>query len=123
MRHRNAGRRLSRTTAHREAMMRNMVTSLFANNRIETTLAKAKELVPLADKLVGLAKRGDLHAKRQAAYYLRNKIVCEKVFSEAGARFQDRTSGYTRIVPTRVRRGDAAAMAFVELVSPAPEKK
>lgn len=123
MRHRNAGRRLSRTTAHREAMMRNMVTSLFAYDRIETTLAKAKELVPLADKLVGLAKRGDLHAKRQAAYYLRSKTVCDKVFSEAGTRYQDRASGYARIVPTRVRRGDAAPMAFVELVSPAAVKK
>ena len=123
MRHRNSNRKLSRTSAHREAMLRNMVTSLFANNRIETTLAKAKELAPLADKVVGLAKRGDLHAKRQAAYYLRSQLVCDKVFSEAGSRYQDRGSGYTRIIPSRIRRGDAAPMALVELVSPALEGK
>ena len=119
MRHRNSNRRLSRTSAHREAMFRNMVTSLFTHDRIETTLVKAKELVPLADKVVGLAKRGDLHAKRQAAYYLRTSQVCDKVFSEAASRYQDRSSGYARIVPTRVRRGDAAPMALVELVSQA----
>lgn len=118
MRHRNSNRKLSRTSSHREAMLRNMVASLFVNDRIETTMAKAKELVPLADKVVGLAKRGDLHAKRQAAYYLRSQQVCDKVFGEAGTRFQDRTSGYTRIIPSRVRRGDAAPMALVELVSP-----
>lgn len=118
MRHRNSNRKLSRTSAHREAMLRNMVTALFSNNRIETTVAKAKELVPLADKVVGLAKRGDLHAKRQAAYYLRSQQVCDKLFSEAGTRFQDRASGYTRMMPSRIRRGDAAPMAYVELVSP-----
>jgi large subunit ribosomal protein L17 len=104
-------------------MLRNMVASLFIHGRIETTLFKAKELLPLADKVVGLAKRGDLHAKRQANYYLRSDKVCQQVFSEAKNRFQDRGSGYTRIIPTRVRRGDAAPMALVELVSPKPAAK
>jgi large subunit ribosomal protein L17 len=99
-------------------MLRNMVASLFIHGRIETTLLKAKELLPLADKVVGLAKRGDLHAKRQANYYLRSDKVCAQLFSEAKNRFQDRKSGYTRIIPTRIRRGDAAPMALVELVSP-----
>ena len=119
MRHRKANCRLSRTTSHREAMLRNMVTSLFTHNRIETTLVKAKVLVPLADKIVTLAKRGDLHAKRQATYYIRNKDICNRIFSEAQVRFQDRNSGYTRIIPSRIRRGDAAPMAIVEFVSPA----
>ena len=123
MRHRNSNRKLSRTSAHREAMLRNMVNSLFAHDRIETTVAKAKELVPLADKVVGLAKRGDLHAKRQAAYYLNSEQVLGKVFTEAASRYQDRSSGYTRIIPSRIRRGDAASMALVELVSPTAAKK
>jgi large subunit ribosomal protein L17 len=123
MRHRNSNRKLSRTSSHREAMLRNMVNSLFAHDRIETTLFKAKELLPLADKVVGLAKRGDLHAKRQAAYYLRDEKVCAKVFDEAKSRYQDRVSGYTRLIASRVRRGDAAPMALVELVSPVQAKK
>ena len=122
MRHRKSNCRLARTTSHREAMLRNMVTSLFTHNRIETTLVKAKMLVPLADKVVTLAKRGDLHAKRQAAYYIRNKDVCNRVFSEARLNFQDRNSGYTRVVPSRIRRGDAAPMAIVEFVSVAAQK-
>jgi len=124
MRHKTLSRRLSRTTSHRRAMMRNMVTSLFQHDKIETTLIKAKELRPLAEKMIGLAKRGDLHARRQAESVLRSHKVCGKLFTEAKDRYQDRSSGYLRITPTRVRRGDAAPMAMVELVSPpAAEKK
>lgn len=116
MRHRRLSRRLSRDTAHRKAMMRNLVTSLFEHERVETTQVKAKELKREADKLITLAKRGDLHARRQAESFIRSHQVCGKLFAEAG-RFQDRSGGYVRVVPTRVRRGDAAPMAIVELVS------
>lgn len=119
MRHRAVTRRLSRTTAHRKAMLRNMVTSLFLHDRIETTAVKARELAPVAEKMIGLAKRGDLHARRQAEAYIRSHKVCGKLFDEAKTRYQDRTSGYVRVVPTRIRRGDAAPMALVEIVSPA----
>ncbi len=118
MRHRKQGRRLSRTTPHRKAMMRNMVTSLFAHERIETTVAKAKELRPVAEKMITLAKQGDLHARRQAESFMRSHQVVGKLFQEAAERYQDRSGGYVRIIPTRVRRGDAAPMAIVELVSP-----
>lgn len=123
MRHKRRTRRLGRTTAHRKAMMRNMVTSLFEHERIETTLIKAKELAPVADKLITLAKRGDLHARRQAESFIRSHKVCSKLFGQAKERFQDRSSGYVRVLPSRNRRGDAAPMAIVELVSPAPEAK
>lgn len=117
MRHRAQTRRLSRDTAHRKAMLRNMVTSLFLHEKIETTAVKAKELKPLAEKMITLAKRGDLHARRQAETVIHSHQVCTKLFTEAKSRYQDRISGYVRIVPTRVRRGDAAPMALVELVS------
>ena len=121
MRHRCVNVRLSRTTAHRKAMLRNMVTSLFLHERIETTAVKAKVLKPLAEKMITLAKRGDLHARRQAEAFIRSHQVCSKLFADAQSRFTDRMSGYVRIIPTRVRRGDAAPMALVELVSPAAE--
>jgi large subunit ribosomal protein L17 len=121
MRHKRLSRRLSRTTAHRKAMMRNMVTSLFEHDRIETTWAKAKELKPVAEKMITLAKRGDLHARRQAESFIRSHKVCGKLFDDAKERYQDRTSGHVRIVATRVRRGDAAPMALVELIPPAVE--
>lgn len=123
MRHRKVNRRLSRGTSHRKAMMRNMVTSLFEHEQIETTWAKAHELKSVADKMITLAKRGDLHARRQAEGFIRSHKVCSKLFAEAQDRYQDRASGYVRVLPTRVRRGDAAPMAIVELVSPAPEGK
>lgn len=121
MRHKRLSRRLSRTTAHRKAMMRNMVTSLFEHDRIETTWAKAKELKPVAEKMITLAKRGDLHARRQAESFIRSHKVCGKLFDDAKERYQDRTSGHVRIIATRVRRGDAAPMALVELIPPAAE--
>jgi len=123
MRHQKKNKRLSRNTAHRKAMMRNMVTSLFKHEKIETTIVKAKELVPVAEKMITLAKRGDLHARRQAESFIRSHIICKKLFDEAKVRYQDRMSGYIRVIFTRVRRGDAAPMAMVELVSLALDKK
>jgi large subunit ribosomal protein L17 len=117
MRHRKAGRKLNMNTSHRAAMLRNMVTSLLAEERIETTDARAKELRRLADHMIGLAKRGDLHARRQAAAVVRDRKVVRKLFEEIAPRCQYSPSGYTRIVRTRQRAGDAAQMAMVELIS------
>ena len=116
MRHGKTGRKLGRTSAHRDAMFRNMVTSLFEHERIVTTEQKAKELRPIAEKMITLAKRGDLHARRQALSYLRSKDVVAKLFDEIQEQFADRNGGYTRIVKTGIRKGDAAAMAIIELV-------
>lgn len=116
MRHRKSGRKLGRTGSHREAMFRNMVTSLFEHERIVTTTEKAKEMRPIAEKMITLAKRGDLHARRQAYSYIRSQEVVAKLFDEIGEMFTDRNGGYTRIVKTGVRQGDAASMAILELV-------
>jgi len=116
MRHKLAGRRLGRTTSHRVAMFRNMVTSLFEHERIVTTTEKAKELRPIAEKLITLGKRGDLHARRQALSFIRSKNVVEKLFTDIKDKFADRKGGYTRILKTGTRRGDAAGMAIIELV-------
>jgi large subunit ribosomal protein L17 len=116
MRHRNSGRKLGRTTSHREAMFRNMVTSLFEHERIVTTTPKAKEARRLADKMITLAKKGDLHARRQALSFIRSKDVVAKLFDVIQLQFVDRNGGYTRIIQTGVRQGDAAAMAILELV-------
>ncbi|MEW6220128.1 MAG: 50S ribosomal protein L17 [Thermodesulfobacteriota bacterium] len=117
MRHRKDGRRLSRTTEHREAMLRNMVTSLFEHERIVTTVPKAKEARRLADHMVTLAKRGDLHARRQALAFLRSATVVAKLFDQLKDGFADRQGGYTRIIQTGTRRGDGAAMSILELVT------
>ena len=116
MRHKLAGRRLGRTTSHRVAMFRNMVTSLFEHERIVTTSEKAKELRPIAEKMITLAKRGDLHARRQALSFIRSKDVVDKLFTDIKDKFSDRKGGYTRILKTGVRKGDAASMAIIELV-------
>lgn len=116
MRHRNSGRKLGRTSSHREAMFRNMVTSLFEHERIVTTTPKAKEARRIADKMITLAKRGDLHAKRQALSYIRSKDIVAKLFDVIQLKFIGRNGGYTRIIQTGVRQGDAAAMAILELV-------
>jgi len=116
MRHRKAHRKLGRTSAHREAMFRNMVTSLFEHERIVTTVQKAKELRPIAEKMITLAKKGDLHARRQALSYIRSKDIVAKLFDEIKDQFSDRQGGYTRIIKTGVRQGDAASMAIIELV-------
>jgi len=116
MRHKISGRRLGRTTAHRMAMFRNMVTSLFEHERIVTTTEKAKELRPIAEKMITLAKRGDLHARRQALSFIRSKDVVDKLFTVIKDQFADRKGGYTRILQTGVRKGDCARMAIIELV-------
>ena len=117
MRHRKSGKRLGRTTSHKEAMFRNMVTSVFEHERIVTTTPKAKEVRKVVDKMITLAKRGDLHAKRQAFSYIRSRDVVAKLFDEISDQFSDRNGGYTRIIQTGQRRGDAAPMAILELVT------
>ena len=110
-------------------MYRNLVTSLLQHERVETTDAKAKEVRRLADRMITLGKRGDLHARRRALRVIREKDVAAKVFGELAERFKDRPGGYTRVLKTRVRTGDAAALSIVELVGPledappAPKKK
>jgi len=116
MRHNCAGRRLGRTSSHRLAMMRNMVTSLIEHERLETTSAKAKELRLEADKMITLAKKGDLHARRQALAFIRDKDVVYKLFEEIKNRYLDRNGGYTKISKLRYRLGDAAPISVIELV-------
>ncbi len=116
MRHRKASLKLNRTTSHRTAMFRNMVTSLFKHERIRTTGAKAKELRRWADHLITLAKRGDLHARRQALAIVREKQVVHRLFAEANDKFGHSAGGYTRIVKLERRAGDAAPMSLIELV-------
>ena len=116
MRHRIKGRKLGRTAAHRRATMRNMVTSLFRHGRIETTTAKAKELRPYAERLITLAKRGDLHARRLAATKVQDREVLGTLFDDIGPRFSERPGGYTRVLKLGARKGDAAEMSLIELV-------
>jgi large subunit ribosomal protein L17 len=116
MRHRKAGLKLNRTPSHRNAMFRNMVTSLFKYERIRTTGAKAKEIRRWADHLITLAKRGDLHARRQALAIVREKEVVHKLFEQADDRFGAVSGGYTRVVKLGNRPGDAAPMSLVELI-------
>jgi large subunit ribosomal protein L17 len=117
MRHRKIGIKLNRTSSHRNAMFRNMVTSLFKYNRIKTTDVKAKELRRWADKLITLAKRGDLHARRQALSIVREKAVVYKLFDEATEKYGAVNGGYTRIVKIGRRPGDAAHVSLIELIS------
>ena len=121
MRHRKSGRQLSRDTKHRWALFRNLVTSLLEHERIETTEAKAKELRIFADHMITLGKRGDLASRRRALGFLRTEAVVVKLFDQVAPRFRDRNGGYTRLIKTRRRVGDAASMAMVELVSRSPE--
>lgn len=116
MRHNNAGRRLGRTTSHREAMFRNMVTSLLNHEKITTTDAKAKEIRSVAEKMITLGKRGDLHSMRLAAAYIREKSVVTKLFSAIAPRYKDRSGGYTRIIKLGIRQGDTAPISMIELV-------
>jgi large subunit ribosomal protein L17 len=123
MRHRNAGIKIGRTSSHREAMFRNMVTSLFKHDRIRTTDVKAKELRRWADKIITLAKQGDLHSRRQALAIVREKDVVHKLFAEAADRFGSISGGYTRIVKVGNRPGDAAPVSIIELVALEKSKK
>jgi len=115
MRHRKTGRKLNRTSTHRNAMFRNMVTSLLLHEQIQTTDAKAKELRGYADRMVTLGKRGTLHARRQALSFVRSRAVVKKLFEEIAPRFENRPGGYTRVVKLGVRSGDAAPMSLIEL--------
>ncbi|NWF56340.1 MAG: 50S ribosomal protein L17 [Syntrophaceae bacterium] len=121
MRHRIAGRKLGRTTSHRIAMLRNLVTSLLEHERVKTTDAKAKEVRPLAEKLIGLAKRGDLHARRQALSVVRKPDLVKKLFETLSPRYQSRTGGYLRIVKMGNRPGDGAPVSLVELIGEGKE--
>lgn len=114
MRHLVDGKKLGRTTSHRKAMFANMATSLIMHNRIETTLPKAKELKPLADKLITMGKKKTLAARRRAISIIRDKKAVHKLFEEIALRFADRNGGYTRILKLGSRHGDAAPMAVVE---------
>ena len=116
MRHRKAGKQLSRNTSHRRAMLRNMVTSLFKYEQIETTDAKAKIARPIAEKMITLAKRGDLHARRQALSYIQEKQVAHKLFDELKDRYVDRQGGYTRIVKKTYRKGDGGGLSILQLL-------
>lgn len=116
MRHRIAGRKLGVSSSHRKAMFRNMAVALIKHEQITTTLPKAKELRPVVEKLITLAKRGDLHARRQAYASLRDDTILYKLFSTVAERYKTRHGGYTRVLRAGVRYGDAASMAVIELV-------
>jgi large subunit ribosomal protein L17 len=116
MRHSKAGRRLGRKTSHREAMFRNMVTSLLDHGKITTTDAKAKEIRVVAERMITLGKRGDLHSMRLAASVIREKSVVSKLFSTIAPRYKERLGGYTRIIKLGIRQGDAAPVSLIELV-------
>ena len=116
MRHQKGGRKLGRTSSHRKAMLRNMLASFFEKEKIETTTAKAKELRPLAEKMITLGKRGDLHARRKVLRLIPDKKIVRKLFNEIASRFETRLGGYTRIIKTGYRAGDRAPMAVIELV-------
>ncbi|HTY19611.1 MAG TPA: 50S ribosomal protein L17 [Myxococcota bacterium] len=116
MRHRNAGRKLGRTSSHRRAMLRNLVTSLLEHEQIETTDAKAKELRRVAERMITLGKRGSLHARRQALRVVRSRAVAAKLFEELAERYRTRPGGYTRVLKLRTRVGDAAPVSMIELV-------
>ncbi len=129
MRHMNSGRKFSRSSAHRTALFRNLATALFRVERIETTDAKCKELRGYAEKLITLAKRGDVHSRRLAYRDIRDQDVLHKLFADIAPRFKTRPGGYTRITKSRIRRGDNAPISIIELVGneiplgTAPESK
>ena len=116
MRHGVAGRKLGVTSAHRQAMFRNMAVALLKHEQITTTLPKAKELRPVAEKLITLGKRGGLHAKRQAHAQLRDMVIVNKLFTALADRYRERAGGYTRVLKAGIRYGDAADMAVIEFV-------
>jgi large subunit ribosomal protein L17 len=122
MRHRKARNKLGMGTSHREAMLRNMVTSLLEYEAITTTDARAKALRSIADKMITLGKRGDLHARRQALMVIRSKKVAKILFDEIAPRYAQREGGYVRVIKKGFRPGDCAAMSVVELVEKKPEQ-
>ena len=123
MRHGKSGSKLGRTSSHRKAMLRNMVTSFLKYEKIRTTDVKAKELKQVAEKMITLGKRGDLHARRQALAFVRDPEVVGKLFSDLSARFRDRAGGYTRIVKMGYRTGDNAPLSVIELIGLVPKEK
>src|SRR5271165_5372368 len=123
MRHGVAGRKLGVTSSHRQAMFRNMATALLKHEQITTTLPKAKELRPVAEKLITLGKRGGLHAKRLAYAQLRDDSIVAKLFGPLADRYKARAGGYTRVLKAGIRYGDAASMAVIELVDRDPSAK
>lgn len=123
MRHGKSGRKLNRTSSHRKAMFANMAASLITHEQIKTTLPKAKELKPIVDKLVTLAKRGDLHARRQALSQVRDEAAVRKLFGVLGERYSERPGGYTRVLKAGFRFGDNAPVAIIELVDRDVEAK
>lgn len=118
MRHGKKGSKLGRDTAHRRAMTRNLVTSLFEHGRVKTTKARAKHVRPVAEKLITLAKRGDLHARRQAARYVKSPKVLQGLFDHWAGLYTERPGGYTRILKGGFRHGDGAEVAWIELIGP-----
>src|SRR5579863_2915429 len=116
MRHQRSGKKLGRDSAHRKALYANLTGALIEHGRIKTTIAKAKAVKPIAEQMITLGRRGDLHARRQAVAFLRSKDVVHKLFSEVGPAFAARPGGYTRIVRIGPRQGDASEMAYLELV-------
>ena len=123
MRHRNSGRKLNRTDSHRKAMFANMAAALIEHEQIVTTLPKAKDLRPIVEKLVTLAKRGDLHARRQAISKVRDVEQVGKLFAVIGPRYKDRNGGYTRVLKAGFRYGDNAPVAVIEFVDRDPAEK
>jgi large subunit ribosomal protein L17 len=122
MRHHRAGKKLGRDASHRRALYANLAAALIEHGRIRTTEAKAKAVKPIAEQMITLARRGDVHARRQALAYLRSQDVVHKLFSEVGPRFADRPGGYSRIVKIGPRQGDAAEMVYLELVDYVPTR-
>jgi large subunit ribosomal protein L17 len=116
MRHRNAGYKLGRNTSHRRALLRNLVTSIVLEDRVHTTVAKAKAARPHVEKLITLGKKGDLHARRQALAYLQTREAVTRLFDTVAPRYGDRNGGYLRIVRTGFQKGDGAEKAFIELL-------
>ena len=123
MRHRFSGRRLNRTSSHRKAMLSNMAVSLLRHEQITTTLPKAKELRRMADRMITLGKRANLHARRQAFAFLRDDDTVRKLFGPLAERYKERPGGYTRVLKAGFRYGDSAPMAIIELVERDPEAK
>jgi len=123
MRHGKRLRKLNRTHSHRKAMFSNMAVAILTHEQIKTTLPKAKEMRSIADKMITLGKRGDLHARRQAFAYLRDDAAVKKLFAVLAERYKDRQGGYTRVLKAGFRYGDAAPMAYLELVDRDPEAK
>src|SRR5262245_35174801 len=123
MRHQHGVAKLGKTPAHRRAMLRNMVTSLFRHERIATTAPKARQAKRWADRMITLGKRGDLHARRMAATFVNDETVLKKLFDEIAPAFKERAGGYTRMMRTGVRKGDVAELAILELVTKSPARK